>query len=97
MNCCAPQHVASLMDEIRKGSDKPIIVYPNSGERYDVEKRRWLGVSDSAGFAGASQDWRRAGASIIGGCCRTGPDHIRSIRASLHSPATQEMGRGARG
>jgi len=26
--------------------------------------------------------WRDAGATMIGGCCRTGPAHIRALRAS---------------
>ncbi|WP_157781862.1 homocysteine S-methyltransferase family protein, partial [Rubrivivax gelatinosus] len=26
---------------------------------------------------------RRGGARLIGGCCRTGPDEIRALRAAL--------------
>jgi homocysteine S-methyltransferase len=101
INCTAPRFIPGLIAEARSVSDRPVIVYPNSGEHYDVKSRRWLGSSDSIEFAGASCEWRRAGAAVIGGCCRTGPDHIRSIRARLsdHAPssATQERGRGERG
>ena len=83
INCTAPGYLPGLIAEARSVTDKPIVVYPNSGEAYDVANKRWLGISDSADFATASQDWRQAGASVIGGCCRTGPDHIRSMRRSL--------------
>ena len=29
------------------------------------------------------QRWRDAGASILGGCCGTGPAHIRALAAAL--------------
>jgi homocysteine S-methyltransferase len=97
INCTAPQFITDLISEVRQVTDKPIVVYPNSGEKYDVLHKRWLGVSDSADFAEASQKWSAAGATIIGGCCRTGPEHIRQIRLLLAGledetrTATQEV------
>jgi homocysteine S-methyltransferase len=92
INCTAPHFIPNLIAEARSVTDKPIVVYPNSGERYDIANKRWLGDSDpadfsTAEFAAASQEWCQAGATIVGGCCRTGPDHIRSIRARLSAPA----------
>ena len=84
INCTAPRFMPSLIAEARSVTGKPIIVYPNSGEQYDAAQKQWLGVSDAADFAAASREWRHAGASIVGGCCRTGPEHIRSIRDGLH-------------
>jgi homocysteine S-methyltransferase len=86
INCTAPRHIPGLIAEARSVTGKPIVVYPNSGEVYDVANQRWSGIADSADFAGAGREWRQAGASVIGGCCRTGPDHIRSIRWQLAGP-----------
>lgn len=80
VNCTPPQYIPALITEARRVTDKPIIVYPNSGEQYDAIHRRWLGLTETADFAQASRAWRAAGASLIGGCCRTGPAHIRRIR-----------------
>jgi len=35
VNCTSPEFISPLIAEIRRGTEKPIIVYPNSGERYD--------------------------------------------------------------
>ncbi len=83
VNCTAPGLIPGLIAEIKRVSKKPIIVYPNSGEEFDGTIRRWVGSSDSDGFAQASLQWRLAGATLIGGCCRTGPEHIRKMRSQL--------------
>jgi homocysteine S-methyltransferase len=79
INCTSPRFVPSLIAELRQTTQKPIVVYPNSGEQYDAENRRWLGLSDAAEFGTLSREWRREGAALIGGCCRTGPAHIQQI------------------
>lgn len=83
INCTAPNLIPDLISEIQRVSDKPILVYPNSGEDYDASTRQWLGISDSDQFADASKQWCAAGATIVGGCCRTGPEHIRQMRSLL--------------
>ncbi|MEU8269783.1 homocysteine S-methyltransferase [Sphaerisporangium sp. NPDC049002] len=80
INCTAPSHVKSLMSRV---TGSPIAVYPNSGENWDPENHRWLGLADPVEFGAAAREWREAGASFIGGCCRTTPEHIRQIRAQL--------------
>ncbi|HEX6384984.1 MAG TPA: homocysteine S-methyltransferase [Anaerolineae bacterium] len=80
VNCTAPRFIPSLIDEARAVTEKPIVVYPNSGEQYDAVHNRWLGESVPAEFGTYSREWRKMGAALIGGCCRTGPAHIRQIR-----------------
>lgn len=79
VNCTEPRYVTSLIGEIRKETAKPIIVYPNSGEKYDVDHRSWSGREGLPVFAELAQGWFRAGARLIGGCCRTSPQDIREI------------------
>lgn len=80
INCTPPRHIPGLIAEIREVSHKPIVVYPNSGERYDPIGKRWQDQSVPAEFGTLSREWRKAGAALIGGCCRTGPAHVRAIR-----------------
>ena len=80
INCTAPALILPLLHEIRPSTSKPIVVYPNSGEIWDQERRSWHGEVDFADWASRSADWRAAGAQVVGGCCRTGPSHIRELR-----------------
>ncbi|MEM7314059.1 MAG: homocysteine S-methyltransferase [Planctomycetota bacterium] len=84
INCTAPKYISDLVREIRSVTEKPIAVYPNSGETFDPAIRGWRGDADIQGFAEQALDWRRLGADIIGGCCRTTPEHIRALRTSLN-------------
>ena len=81
INCTSPLYIPSLIREIKKSIDKPVIVYPNSGEVYDASTNTWHGETSCDSFGMQSKDWYEAGASLIGGCCRTTPGHIREIKA----------------
>jgi homocysteine S-methyltransferase len=80
INCTPPRFIPDLIRELFAVTQKPIIVYPNSGEHYDATARRWHGLTIPAEFGTYSREWRKAGAALIGGCCRTTPEHIRQIR-----------------
>jgi homocysteine S-methyltransferase len=84
VNCTAPRFIPSLILEVRRGAPAlPVVVYPNSGETWDAEARSWLGVAEPLDFAGAAREWRGLGATLIGGCCRTTPEHVAALRAAL--------------
>jgi homocysteine S-methyltransferase len=82
VNCTHPRWITSLIRELRLASSKPIVVYPNSGEVWDAAARRWTGSGDPVKFGDLAREWYAAGAQIVGGCCRTRPDHIRQITAA---------------
>ena len=81
VNCTAPQHIPGLIAAVRSATDKPIVVYPNSGETYDATHHAWCGPATHETFAQEAQRWFDAGAHLIGGCCRTTPAHIAQIAA----------------
>lgn len=85
VNCTAPRYLPALIESARTVTDKPVVVYPNSGESYDPVRRGWSGVSDAEAFATEARRWYASGARLIGGCCRTTPDHIRAIAAWARS------------
>lgn len=80
INCTAPRFLPELIQSTFAVTKKPIIVYPNSGETYDVARKDWHGESVPAEFGTMSREWRKLGASGVGGCCRTRPAHIQQIR-----------------
>jgi homocysteine S-methyltransferase len=79
VNCTHPTLISALIAELRAASEKPIVVYPNSGEGWDAQARCWTGVSDPKAYGEKAREWLNAGAQIIGGCCRTRPAHIRQV------------------
>jgi homocysteine S-methyltransferase len=79
VNCTAPAFVTELTRNARAATGKPILAYPNSGEVYDATQKCWTGESNRSGFATQARGWFTAGASVIGGCCRTSPQHIREL------------------
>ena len=79
VNCTAPQYVSDLIHTMRQETNKPIVVYPNSGEYYDAATRMWCGTAED--FGTRSREYAAAGARIIGGCCRTTPRDMAAIAA----------------
>jgi homocysteine S-methyltransferase len=89
VNCTAPDHVEALLRGAADATEKPLVAYPNSGERYDPATKSWRGASSTADWGERGRAWRRAGARLLGGCCRTGPSHIRALRDGLAREASQ--------
>ncbi len=83
VNCTAPQHVDELLERARSTTSKPLIVYPNSGERWDAVARRWIDENGPTVDGPAAQRWIRAGATIVGGCCRVSPAQVRAVAGAV--------------
>ncbi|KAL3727177.1 hypothetical protein ACJRO7_031995 [Eucalyptus globulus] len=85
INCTPPRYIHGLITSIRKATEKPVLIYPNSGETYDAEHKEWVpstGAVDED-FVSYVGKWRDAGALLFGGCCRTTPNTIRAISRAL--------------
>jgi homocysteine S-methyltransferase len=81
VNCCAPDDVLPAIGQARE-TGKPVIVYPNSGERWDSARRAWVGPSRFS--ARLAVQWAAVGARVIGGCCRVRPADIAELAAALN-------------
>ena len=79
INCTSPHYIPSLIREAEKMTEKPILAYPNSGETYNAEKNAWNGDPVADSFGEQAREWYKAGARLIGGCCRTTPEDIHVI------------------
>lgn len=86
VNCVDPSLVTALVRTMASHTRKPLVVYPNSGEVWNATGRCWEGSAQR--FTAFLDEWLDAGASWIGGCCRTTPADIRIVRgvvdARLH-------------
>ncbi|QAS52102.1 homocysteine S-methyltransferase [Halobacillus litoralis] len=79
VNCAPIDTAAAAVGVLNKNTDKPVLIYPNSGETYNAGTNTWHGENHINDFDVQSEEWRKQGASIIGGCCRTTPSHIRAL------------------
>jgi homocysteine S-methyltransferase len=81
VNCTDPLGVGAAVTVAAQASGKPVVVYPNSGESWDAMARSWLGESDFTDQDVAA--WVAAGARLVGGCCRVGPEQVAAIRRAV--------------
>jgi homocysteine S-methyltransferase len=83
INCTSPQYIPDLMTSVSQTAQKPIMAYPNCGETYLAHDNSWHGERICHDFGRQAAGWYKAGARVVGGCCRTTPDHIREIAAQF--------------
>ena len=91
VNCTAPEHVDELLDRARSVTAKPLVVYPNSGERWDAPARAWTigpapedaSWSAVAVDAASTRRWVDHGVRLVGGCCRVSPAAIAEVAATV--------------
>jgi 5-methyltetrahydrofolate--homocysteine methyltransferase len=77
-NCgMGPGAYVGVVSALREHSGLPVFVYANAGLPDDPEQ--W-GPED---YAEASERLVKAGATVVGGCCRTTPAHIAALRQRL--------------
>jgi homocysteine S-methyltransferase len=84
VNCVDPAGAEAAVRVAAQASGKPVVAYPNSGEEWDARARSWSGTA--ADFAGLAGRWTAAGARLVGGCCRVGPDAVREVARELDEP-----------
>ncbi|WP_345828636.1 homocysteine S-methyltransferase [Pantoea sp. BRR-3P] len=81
INCVALESVTPALRNLQAQSDKPLLVYPNSGEQYDASSKTWHSAPSGCTLHDKFHEWQQAGARLIGGCCRTTPQDIAAIAA----------------
>ncbi|WP_405603033.1 homocysteine S-methyltransferase [Streptomyces sp. NBC_01410] len=81
VNCCDPRDADRAVELAASVTAKPVVVYPNSGERWNTEERGWRGASTYD--PGRVRDWLASGARLVGGCCRVGPGQIAELARAV--------------
>ncbi|XP_060517110.1 uncharacterized protein LOC132696353 isoform X2 [Cylas formicarius] len=84
VNCTAPRLIEPLISGINANRSKPIplIVYPNSGESYNVELG-WINRDKCEPVETYIDRWLDLGVTWIGGCCRTYAIDVTRIRREV--------------
>lgn len=77
-----PEQMVTIAAEMRKYTNKPILIHANAGMPQLVDGKTVF-KQTPADMAAKVKDLVNAGASIIGGCCGTTPEHIAAIKVAL--------------
>ena len=84
-NCSVgPVAMLDAIEQVRKVTPLPVIAQPNAGMPRSVEGRN-IYLCSPEYMASYARKFIQAGAQIVGGCCGTTPEHIRSMRAALRA------------
>lgn len=93
-NCSRPEVMATAVKTARaaltaQGSALDIGVYANAFEPSDNTRGANEGLSkmrqdtDPAGYLDFAKDWVAQGATMVGGCCGIGPEHIAALKQAF--------------
>ena len=88
VNCGnGPQLTLQVLEAMRRAlPDKPLSALPNAGFPQEVGGRRFIYSATPDYFKDYAEQALGMGATIIGGCCGTTPEHIAAMRAVLDNP-----------
>ncbi len=71
------------LDVLCEHCSGPLLAYPESGEEFTMPIWHYEEKVSAQDLADASADWVAQGVQIVGGCCRTRPEHIRALRERM--------------
>lgn len=94
-NCSRPEVMASAVREARRVAGQQdaaldIGVYANAFEPSDNKRGANQGLSemrkdtDPEGYLAFAREWVQLGATLVGGCCGIGPEHIAALNQAFN-------------
>ncbi len=87
--------MADIVRAIRSvNPDIPVLVHANAGKPKVIDGKT-LFPETPRDMARLTPDLLKAGASVVGGCCGTTPDHIRAIADAVRAEIMKPSGRTA--
>jgi homocysteine S-methyltransferase len=92
LNCCdGPSDLFASLKHLLTLTSKPVVVRPNAGVPRQINGRYFYMTSPD--YLGKyAKRFTEAGASGIGGCCGTGPNHISAIRNAVRMVNARAQG-----
>ncbi len=87
VNCTPARLIAPVVRALAAAQSRPVVAYPNGGGEWDAATKTWGRADAEPDWGEECRSWVAAGAAVVGGCCRVGPDAIRAMRAALSRAA----------
>jgi len=91
LNCgVGPTHVLTALEKMRGVTTKKLSAQPNAGLPRDVQGRQFYMCSPEY-MSKFAKRFIKAGATFIGGCCGTTPQHIKLISDSVRAVSPRSL------
>ena len=91
-NCSSgPAIVLKVIERMQPATHLPLAAMPNAGMPKSVDGRA-IYLTSPEYMASYARRFLRAGATFVGGCCGTTPNHIRAMRGALRASEAQDAG-----
>ncbi len=88
-NCSiGPAAMLDTVERLRRVTSLPLAAQPNAGMPRSVEGRN-IYLCSPEYMASYARKFVAAGASLVGGCCGTTPEHIRAMKSALRMGAAR--------
>lgn len=96
INCVSPYDLGLVLNVVADNTDLPLLAYPNAGTP-SIERGLVKYDLPVTVLVDEAVKWLAKGVVVFGGCCGTGPDHIRALSAAFRDkiPAARSGGRAA--
>ncbi|MFW6193037.1 MAG: bifunctional homocysteine S-methyltransferase/methylenetetrahydrofolate reductase [Gemmatimonadota bacterium] len=89
LNCSVgPAILLEAIREMSSATSLPLSALPNAGLPQEVQGRKMYLASPEY-MASYARRLAEAGARVVGGCCGTGPDHVREMAAQLRALSSE--------
>ncbi|VDK66996.1 unnamed protein product [Onchocerca ochengi] len=80
INCTSPNYITPLLQSVSTSVNSlPFIIYPNSGEIYESDTKKWRNGKCTFPNIEQLMEWKDLGAKVVGGCCRVGAEKIKEL------------------
>ncbi len=91
-NCSdGPATVLAMIERMRAVTTLPLAAMPNAGNPRVIDGRH-IYMTSPEYLASFAKRFVKAGATFVGGCCGTTPQHIRAVRGALRALEAQATG-----
>ncbi len=77
-----PSQMAVVISILRSATSLPLLAQPNAGKPKLIDDKTIFEMTPEP-FAAGISECINAGASIVGGCCGTAPEHIKTVAKML--------------
>jgi homocysteine S-methyltransferase len=96
LNCgVGPTHILTALERMRGATTKRLSAQPNAGLPRDVQGRQFYMCSPEY-MSKFAKRFIKAGATFIGGCCGTTPQHIKLISDAVRAISPRQAKAAAR-
>lgn len=85
INCSSVTGINKAISKGLKNVPQTIAFYPNGGAQYNAVEKEWESVGNQGLIVEQIPDWLDQGVKIIGGCCQTTPENIKSIKEAIET------------